>query len=194
MIKTETLGLLRKYGISIYSSLDEQQLIDTRIIRTLIEAGEISPSDTVLEVGPGLGNITIKLMEMNCRVVAIEKNPKFIPILHERLCTNDNIEIIQGDVLKMPLPIFHVLISNTPYAIVEALMQRLKHVSFKIASIIVPKNFASLTDILDKCILKYDAGQRVSSSPYPPATVIPRILVSADSSLAPKQKISRSHK
>ena len=140
MLKDQTLGLLQKHGLKVEAALDEQQLVDPEAITALIEASGLNSSDTVLEIGPGAGNITVELAKKAKTVYAVEKNPKFLPLLKERIEGN-NAEVILGDALTMFLPPFDVLVSNLPYAIVEAMFQRLKKIRFRAAALIVPSSF-----------------------------------------------------
>jgi 16S rRNA (adenine1518-N6/adenine1519-N6)-dimethyltransferase len=142
VIRDQTIELLKKNGIDTEAALDEQQLIDSEAIITLIEASGLKPTDTVLEIGPGAGNITIELAKRARKVFALEKSPKFLRLLKERL-SNYEVEILIGDALTTHLPQFDVLISNLPYSIAEAFFQRLKRLRFKAASLLVPSSFAT---------------------------------------------------
>ena len=142
MLRDQTLDLLQRFGLRVEAALDEQQLIDPKVIRTLIEASGISETDKVLEIGPGAGNITVELAVRASKVYAVEKNPKFIPLLRERL-HQLNVEILIGDALAVHLPDFDVLVSNLSYSIAEATIQRLKWLRFRSASIIIPSSLAS---------------------------------------------------
>ncbi len=141
-MREETLGLLRRFRVSLDPSLDEQQLVDPGVLERLISYAGVSPEDTVLEVGAGCGNITVALAKEAGRVIAVEKSAKFLPILEERTAGLGNVEIVQGDALSMRLPEFDKLVSNLPYRICEAMVQRLTHLDFKAAALIVSSSFA----------------------------------------------------
>lgn len=143
MLRDPTIGLLQRHGLRVEAALDEQQLVDPDAINALIEASGVNLQDTILEIGPGTGNITVELAKKAKKVFALEKNPKFLPLLNERLIGGGNTEIILGDALAVPLPVFDVLVSNLPYAIAEAVFQRLKRMRFRAASLIVPSSLAS---------------------------------------------------
>ncbi len=134
---------MTRHGVTAEETLDEQQLIDPDVIGALIEASGLSPADTALEIGPGAGNITSELAKRAKKVYAVEKNPKFFPLLKERLEGGD-VEVILGDALAIYLPQFDVLVSNVPYAIVEAVIQRLRRLRFRAASFLVPISFANI--------------------------------------------------
>ena len=142
MLRDQTLGLLDSFGLTAEAALDEQQLIDPAAIDALIEASGIKSTDTVLEIGPGTGNITTGLAGRASKVITIEKNQKFIPLLKERFSNVAIVEVVLGDALTIYLPIFDVLVSNPPYAITEALIHRLERLKFRAASLVVPSTLA----------------------------------------------------
>ncbi|MCX6647915.1 MAG: hypothetical protein NTV61_00775 [Candidatus Bathyarchaeota archaeon] len=142
MLRDQTLKLLDRFGLTAEAALDEQQLIDPAAIDALIEASGIKPTDTALEIGPGAGNITTGLAGRASKVIAIEKNQKFIPLLRERFSGVTNVEVMLGDALTIYLPVFNVLVSNPPYAITEALIHRLERLKFRAASLVVPSTLA----------------------------------------------------
>jgi len=142
VIRDQTLELLQRHGLTVDAILDEQQLIDPLVIAAMIEASGLKPTETALEIGPGAGNITVELARRVKKVYAVEKNPKFLPPLKERF-DGSSVEVIIGDALTLYLPEFDVLVSNMPYAIVEAMLQRLKRLHFRVASLLVPISFAT---------------------------------------------------
>jgi len=144
MLKEETLRLLLRFGVVADPAKDEQHIVKADIISRMIDAAEVGTDDTVLEVGAGAGNITLCLAERARRVYAVEKNPKFLPILMERLRDHRNVEIIEGDALIIELPKFDKVVSNLPYSISEAFIQRLMGERFKAASILVSASFARI--------------------------------------------------
>jgi 16S rRNA (adenine1518-N6/adenine1519-N6)-dimethyltransferase len=144
MLREETLGLLGRFGVTVDPLRDEQHIVDVDIIRRMIDAAKVGANDTVLEVGAGAGNITLCLAERALKVYAIEKNPKFLPILRDRLGDHGNVEVIEGDALILELPEFDKVVSNLPYSISEALIQRLMRKRFNAASILVSSSFARI--------------------------------------------------
>ena len=144
MLKNQTINFLDKYNIKIESSLDEQQLIDENIILKMLDLLELTKEDTVLEVGPGSGNITIPLIKQAGFVYAIEKNPKYLPLLFERTKEYKNLKIFEGDVLKTNLPECNKIVSNLPYRISEAFLKKLQWYPFEISSLIVSNSFLKI--------------------------------------------------
>lgn len=141
-LKEETLKLLGQFRVEVDPRLDEQQLIDDDVIGRLVESAEVGMQDHVLDIGAGCGNITVALAKIAGKVFAIEKNPKFIPILQKRVADIENVTIIKGDALRIRLPGFNKIASNLPYAISEPLLQRLLPFEFQKATLITSQSFA----------------------------------------------------
>ena len=96
-------NLLQRYQIRPSKRLGQNFLIDEGVIKRVIEAAQLSQNDIVLEIGPGIGNLTMELAKRVKKVIAIEKDLKMIEILKETLKEFENVEIIQGDILKIGL-------------------------------------------------------------------------------------------
>lgn len=110
-------------------ALGQNFLVDERVAERIIEAAEISPSDTVLEIGPGRGALTEKLVGRASRVVAVEVDKKLVQELEEKFGGARNLEIIHGDALRVSagelrLPSKFKLVANLPYASGAAMLRR----------------------------------------------------------------------
>jgi 16S rRNA (adenine1518-N6/adenine1519-N6)-dimethyltransferase len=92
---------------------DQRFLIDKRVLKRIIEYGELDISDTVLEIGAGYGNLTEELAGKAGKVIAIEIDAGLAVGLPKR----ENVDIIIGDALKIEFPFFNKIISNLPYSI-----------------------------------------------------------------------------
>ena len=80
----------------------------------------LKPSDVVLEVGPGTGNLTVRILTQSRRVVAVEMDPRMAAEVQKRVMgkpEQKKLEIVIGDFVKADLPYFDVCISNTPYQV-----------------------------------------------------------------------------
>ena len=102
-LKSEIQQLLNKYEITPNKVLGQNFLIEKRYILDLIVAAEISKDDTILEVGPGTGEITKELATRAKKVVAIEKDPNMVRILKNELRGFENVKIVQEDILKFSI-------------------------------------------------------------------------------------------
>ena len=120
--------LLREYKLSPSKRLGQNFLVDERIFKKIIEAASLSKSDVVLEVGPGIGNLTLELAKRVKKVIAIEKDQRMIEILKENLEKFKNIEIVKGDILKLdPKPHtlkFYKIVANIPYYLTSPLIRK----------------------------------------------------------------------
>lgn len=99
----ETMFLLKKYHISASKSLGQNFLIHDEVIHQTVEAANISTEDLVIEIGPGLGILTERLLEKAKKVIAIELDTRMVTILQDRFGLYQNFELIAEDVLKVNL-------------------------------------------------------------------------------------------
>lgn len=134
--------LLRRHGISPNKLQGQNFLVDEEVARREVKAAHIKSSETVLEIGPGLGALTEHILEKGCRVIAIEKDPSFVKVLKERFASKD-LEIINVDVLKMDLPGFDVVVSNIPYVISSPLTFKLLRHGFSRGVLTYQEEFAA---------------------------------------------------
>ncbi len=99
----DTKFILKKYNITANKKLGQNFLINDEVIENIIEASKINSSDLVIEIGPGLGTLTSKLLEKAGRVVAIELDEKMINILKDRFKLYNNFVLLNEDILKVDL-------------------------------------------------------------------------------------------
>jgi 16S rRNA (adenine1518-N6/adenine1519-N6)-dimethyltransferase len=97
--------------------LGQHFLVDEAILRREVEHAEISPSDVVLEIGAGPGNLTELLAATGARVVAIEADPQFRPALSALEKRHPNLEVVWGDATEVGLPAFTRAVGNLPYRV-----------------------------------------------------------------------------
>lgn len=91
------------YGFRLSKSLGQNFLTDKHMIDKIIDAAEIGKDDLVIEIGPGIGVLTAEAASRAKKVIAVEIDKNLIPILKDTLAAFDNVEIINGDVLKTDL-------------------------------------------------------------------------------------------
>jgi 16S rRNA (adenine1518-N6/adenine1519-N6)-dimethyltransferase len=123
-------AILRTHGLRPDKSLGQNFLQDSYALEKITAAAEILPTDTVLEVGPGLGALTRHLAVAAKQVIAVELDGRLLPPLRETLTGYTNIEIVHGDMLKLapakivPVPDY-LVVANIPYYITSALLRHL---------------------------------------------------------------------
>ena len=140
-----TKFLMRKYNIIASKSLGQNFLIDESIINNTIKEAEICKDDLVIEIGPGLGTLTEKLLEKAGKVICVELDKKMIEILQERFFLFDNIEIINEDILKIDLNAIieknkfekTKIVANLPYYITTPIVMKLLEENLNIDTITV---------------------------------------------------------
>ncbi len=94
------LTLLKKYNLRPRKGLGQNFLADPFHLSKIIEAAELTPSDTVLEIGPGPGTLTRLLVEAAGQVIAIEIDPNMVNLLKNELGHLPNLTIIQANILQ----------------------------------------------------------------------------------------------
>ena len=145
----ETQAILNTYKIQANKSLGQNFLIDDCVIEKIIESSNIEKEDLIIEIGPGLGVLTERLLKKSNNVVVIELDKKMIEILQKRFCLNRNLEIINNDILKVDLEkliknkkeqtnINKVkIVANLPYYISTPIIMKLLENRLEISEIIV---------------------------------------------------------
>jgi 16S rRNA (adenine1518-N6/adenine1519-N6)-dimethyltransferase len=122
--------LLNKYGIKPEKRLGQNFLIDSVYLDRIVEAAEVSSTDSVLEIGAGLGSLTRSLAASANKVVALELDPSLIAPLTEVLRSQSNVRIVQGDILEIePGQLMdtsdYLVVANIPYYITSAVIRHL---------------------------------------------------------------------
>ncbi|KAL5487141.1 hypothetical protein EMCRGX_G019708 [Ephydatia muelleri] len=107
-------------GILFHRDKGQHILKNPLVITGIIEKAALRPTDVVLEVGPGTGNLTVKLLEQCKKVIACEVDTRLVAELQKRVQGTNvapKLQVMIGDVLKTDLPFFDVCVANLPYQI-----------------------------------------------------------------------------
>lgn len=115
-------------GILFNKDKGQHILKNPLIIQSMVEKAALRPTDVVLEIGPGTGNMTVKMLEKAKKVVACEIDPRMIAELQKRVqgtAYQSKLQIVVGDVLKSDLPFFDLCVANIPYQISSPLVFKL---------------------------------------------------------------------
>ena len=117
--------LLAKHGAKPNKILGQNFLIDNNILKKIIDSADLKQTDTVLEVGPGIGTLTQELAKHAKKVIGVEKDKKMIEILKETLAGSKNVEIIRDDIrYYSPKTTHYKLIANIPYYLTSPLIRK----------------------------------------------------------------------
>jgi 16S rRNA (adenine1518-N6/adenine1519-N6)-dimethyltransferase len=158
--RTDKEGILlrlRQAGTPAKKWLGQHFLINADILEVIVATAHIEPTDTVVEVGPGLGVLTEKLVGKAGRVLAFERDPFLMKVLHEDFEGAGNLEIIPGDALDTLYPRLHnetsfKVVANIPYQITSPLLHTF------LTALLVPPTSLTL-------LVQYEVGERLAAQP-----------------------------
>ena len=139
-----TKSILNQHGITLNKNLGQNYLIDENKRNQIINFGNLNKNDTVLEIGSGIGTLTIELAQKAKKVIAIEQDENIYKILTKRLKDEkiDNVELINDDALNVDFPKFNKIISNLPYQISSPITFKFLEYDFDLAILMYQKEFA----------------------------------------------------
>jgi 16S rRNA (adenine1518-N6/adenine1519-N6)-dimethyltransferase len=137
-------------------ALGQSFIHDKNVLERMLEISELSEKDDVLEIGAGLGALTVSLGERSRRVITIEKDNRLLEKLKQNISHLENVEIISGDALKINLREFYrggkiKVVSNLPYSISSPILFKL----------LEERDILSLLVLM----LQSEVGERISALP-----------------------------
>ncbi len=142
----ETIGILKKHSFQFKKKFGQNFLIDPHVLEKIVDAAQVTEDDFVLEIGPGIGTLTQYLCEHARQVLAVEIDKNLIPILQETLSSYQNVDVLQGDILKQDIqqiadtynggrPI--KVVANLPYYITTPIIMELFESRVPLANVTV---------------------------------------------------------
>ena len=122
--------LLRRHRIELRHSLGQNFLTDPAMRDAVAEGARLSADDEVLEVGAGVGTLTVALASRCRRVLAVELDGRLIPALRESLAGLENVEVVRTDILRFNVRSAfpagrEIVVGNIPYNLTGALIRKL---------------------------------------------------------------------
>jgi 16S rRNA (adenine1518-N6/adenine1519-N6)-dimethyltransferase len=147
--------LLRRYGLTPRKSLGQNFLVAPNAPARIVALAELTPEDTVLEVGAGLGTLTAELAAHAGRVLAVETDPYLADILGREMAGFPNVSVIHGDILELDpaalldvtpapaLPLWgerlphYAVVANLPYYITAAVLRHLLEAAIRPARMVL---------------------------------------------------------
>jgi 16S rRNA (adenine1518-N6/adenine1519-N6)-dimethyltransferase len=125
---TRVRALLQRHGLRPSRALGQHYLADPNTARKVVRLAGVRPGQTVVEVGPGLGSLTLALREAGVEVVAVEADARLLPALAEALGDDPLVRVEVADALRVDLgalaPAAEALVANLPYNIAATLVLR----------------------------------------------------------------------
>jgi 16S rRNA (adenine1518-N6/adenine1519-N6)-dimethyltransferase len=156
-----TKAILEKYGFSFKKSLGQNFLIDTNILKRIVEHAGLSETSGAIEIGPGIGALTEQLAKNSQKVVAFEIDQRLLPILKETLSPYPNVTVIHQDVLKADVKAVMdsefsdiddvMVVANLPYYVTTPIIMKLLEDHLPIRGIV--------------CMLQKEVADRISAKP-----------------------------
>jgi 16S rRNA (adenine1518-N6/adenine1519-N6)-dimethyltransferase len=156
-----TQEILKKYGFSFKKSLGQNFLIDTNILRRIVEHANLNENTGAIEIGPGIGALTEQLARSSKKVVAFEIDQRLLPILKDTLSPYSNTEIIHQDILKADVKAIMeekfqdvedvMVVANLPYYVTTPIIMKFLEEKLPIKGIV--------------CMLQKEVADRISSGP-----------------------------
>ncbi|KAK2649653.1 hypothetical protein Ddye_017144 [Dipteronia dyeriana] len=134
-------------GVTFHKSKGQHILKNPLLVDSIVQKAGIKSTDVILEIGPGTGNLTKKLLEAGKMVIAVELDSRMVLELERRFQGtpySTRLKVIQGDVLRTDLPYFDICVANIPYQISSPLTFKLLYhqPAFRCAVIMFQKEFA----------------------------------------------------
>ncbi|MCG3150187.1 MAG: Ribosomal RNA small subunit methyltransferase A [Verrucomicrobiae bacterium] len=121
MTPTEVRQLLVELDLRPSKALGQNFLIDGNVLEIIAREADVRSQETILEIGPGLGALTVKLADRADKVIAIEKDGRLANFIRQRY---PEVELIHGDACKVELPACDKVVANLPYSISTAILER----------------------------------------------------------------------
>ncbi|MEK3856799.1 16S rRNA (adenine(1518)-N(6)/adenine(1519)-N(6))-dimethyltransferase RsmA [Cytobacillus sp. FSL H8-0458] len=156
-----TRAILDKYGFSFKKSLGQNFLIDTNILRRIVDHADLTEESGAIEIGPGIGALTEQLARRSKKVLAFEIDQRLLPILEETLSPYPHVSIINEDVLKADVKTaiereFEgiddiMVVANLPYYVTTPIIMKLLEDQLPIRGIV--------------CMLQKEVADRISARP-----------------------------
>jgi 16S rRNA (adenine1518-N6/adenine1519-N6)-dimethyltransferase len=142
----ETKKILKENSINLNKKLGQNYLIDDYIQEKIIDFADLDKkNDVVLEIGSGIGTLTLDLAKKSKKVIAIEQDTSIFKILKKRIEDNciTNVELINNNALKLKFPKFNKIVSNLPYQISSPITFKFLDYDFDLGILMYQKEFAN---------------------------------------------------
>jgi 16S rRNA (adenine1518-N6/adenine1519-N6)-dimethyltransferase len=127
--------MMRRFDLKARKRLGQHFLVDETVLQRIVSAAEITPADTILEIGPGLGILTREMAGRAGRVIAVELDNRLAAILKQTLAPLTNVTIINDNILQLDPatlltgPTAYKVVANLPYYITSPVLRHLLEAS-----------------------------------------------------------------
>lgn len=140
----DLISFLNEVGASPKKSLSQNFLIDSNVVKKIIQTADVKKGDVILEIGPGPGALTSALLETGASVFAIEKDAIFANSLTRFQTPDQRLNVYHADALEFPIHTiaFNKVVANLPYHITTPLLEKFFTCKFDTLTLMVQKEFA----------------------------------------------------
>jgi len=148
---------LHRLGARAKKGLGQHFLVDRSVLDKIVSAAELEPSDTVIEVGPGLGILTEELVKKAGKVIAVEVDSKLASSLEKKLSKSPQLTVLNADVLQLdPRELLegrrnYKVVANLPYYIAAPILRHFLEASLKPSLMVV--------------MVQKEVGQSIAAAP-----------------------------
>lgn len=150
----QTRALLDRYALRPRTSIGQHFVTDPNTVRKVVSLAGVGPGDQVLEIGPGLGALSLALLEAGASLVAVEKDQALRPVLDE--VVGDRARIVWGDAMRVD---YRRLLSGTPTAMVANL-------PYQIATPLILELLEARRELVSFTVMvQKEAGERLAAAP-----------------------------
>jgi len=159
---------MERHGLEARRSLGQNFVVDPNTVRRIARLAEVGAGDPVVEIGPGLGSLTLALVELGADVTAVEMDRDLVPVLRE-VVEPHGVRVVEGDAREVDWDVLlgdhdqWTLVANLPYNVATPLVLDLLRDVPRIGSMLV--------------MVQREAGERLAARVGDKAIGIPSILV-----------------
>jgi 16S rRNA (adenine1518-N6/adenine1519-N6)-dimethyltransferase len=169
LTRTQAVALLEAHGLSPSRALGQNFVVDPNTVRRIARLADVGPGDHVVEIGAGLGSLTLALAATGAAVTAVEIDRHVTPVLRTVVADTPLVEVVEGDAMALDWPAVlagaerWVLVANLPYNVATPLVLDLLDGVPAIARMLV--------------MVQREAGERLAADVGDPAYGIPSVKV-----------------
>ncbi len=181
--KQEIEAILEQAGSRPRHQFGQNFMIDQNLVRLVAEAGELTPQDTVIEVGPGTGTLTEELLERAGSVVAVEIDRDLAAVLRNRFASRPQFTLIEGDALSGKHAINPQLMAIVDRSRAGGNLKLVANLPYNIASPLIIELLIGGTELLAFTVQKEAALRLLASSgsdDYGPLSIIAQMLAKVE--------------
>lgn len=153
---TQVRDLARRHGFRPSQALGQNFVVDPNTIRRIVRLAALASGDAVLEVGAGVGSLTVALAAEADRVVAVEIDRRLLPALAEVVGGTGSVTVVHGDALALD---YHALLAGRPHRLVANL-------PYNVATPLIARVLEGVPEVADLLVMvQREVGQRLVAAP-----------------------------